>query len=146
MAVSDDIGKIEKAVKEHYGINHLDLKSKSKKDDIPFYRGVIVYIARHVLSKKPAYSKFRDYFEMKNHATFIYWFTQIQNLVDTDRQVRTDIEILLFKLGIIFNTQTSFSYLKSYFVSILYQSENIEEFKLQLDVITNIIDSAEYGK
>tara|TARA_R110000803_G_scaffold71579_1_gene134873 strand:- start:315 stop:782 length:468 start_codon:yes stop_codon:yes gene_type:complete len=102
--------KIAKAVSEHYDMSLLQVFHKTRKRQITIKRQLVFYLCRKhtILSFGGISAVFENYMQGKvyDHATVIHSCRVIQNIMDTDKNFRKEVEFLeleVQKVVIIFN-------------------------------------------
>jgi chromosomal replication initiator protein len=84
-------------VSNYYNINTTDLLSKKRQKKYVFARQVGMYIIKDLFD--PTYKKIGQIFNGRDHSTVIYSIEQISNYIQTDENIKNDIEKLLIKCG-----------------------------------------------
>jgi chromosomal replication initiator protein len=84
-------------VSNYYNINTTDLLSKKRQKKYVFARQVGMYIIKDLFD--PTYKKIGQIFNGRDHSTVIYSIEQISNYIQTDENIKNDIEKLLITCG-----------------------------------------------
>ncbi len=91
-----NIGLIQKIVSEHYEISIEKLISASRRRVLVEARQIAMFLTKE-LTKLPL-KNIGEAFGNRDHSTVIYSCSSVQNLMDTDEKVKSDVEEIMKKI------------------------------------------------
>ena len=92
---TNTIGRIQKAVADHFGITVEVLKSKKRKSEINHPRQVAMYLCH--MKTEETWDRIGLEFN-KDHSTVIHGFNKIENDLKTDTKLQQDIKEITDKI------------------------------------------------
>lgn len=100
-----DLPLIHTAVCQFFNIEKMDLFKKSRKTDIVYRRQLFYYLSRSLTNQRQiTFEKIGNYYAdvagKKDHATVLYSCRKIEDYLSYDKQVRKDIEQLVYLITI----------------------------------------------
>lgn len=86
------VGDIQKQVESFYKVSHADLIGKKRARNIIYARQIAIYLCRQMLDLP--YNDIGKKFGGKDHSTIMYSFTNVEEKMKENREMREEIEAL----------------------------------------------------
>lgn len=90
------INEIEEVVLNYFNISRNELHSIRKIKSISFPRQICMYLIKTLLTW--SYQQIGDYFNSKKHSTVMFAIKKVKEQIDSDKQFKTFIEMLIEKI------------------------------------------------
>ena len=91
-----EVNEVQKTVSKYYGITVSDLVSNSRKQHLVKARQMAIYLCHELTSLSLA--KIGQNFGNRDHSTVLYSCEKLRGLIETNREIKNDIENIKIKI------------------------------------------------